>query len=139
MGVIHMGTDLPLADWMSAVARQRPDAVVIAVPMPSDVAPAVELVRGVVARQTLIAVGGQHQDVVVEAGSLGDPLAVCSRPLDQWRCRCAAGSAGICSDLAVSKVCPQSKCDGCLGRTPSQCLGEINQARDAGRVQGTIS
>jgi MerR family transcriptional regulator, light-induced transcriptional regulator len=76
MGVIHMGTDLPLADWMSAVARQRPDAVVIAAPMPSDVAPAVELVRGVVARQTLIAVGGQHQDVVVEAGSLGDPLAV---------------------------------------------------------------
>jgi DNA-binding transcriptional MerR regulator len=76
MGVIHMGTDLPLADWMSAVARQRPDAVVIAVPMPSDVAPAVELVRGVVARQTLIAVGGQHQDAVVETGSLGDPLAV---------------------------------------------------------------
>ena len=28
------------------------------------------------ARQTLIAVGGQHQDAVVEAGSLGDPLAV---------------------------------------------------------------
>jgi MerR family transcriptional regulator, light-induced transcriptional regulator len=76
MGVIYMGTDLPLADWMSAVARQRPDAVVIAIPTPSDVAPAVELVRGVVARQTLIAVGGQHQDVVVEAGSLGDPLAV---------------------------------------------------------------
>jgi DNA-binding transcriptional MerR regulator/methanogenic corrinoid protein MtbC1 len=75
MAVIHMGTDLPLADWMSAVARQRPDAVVIAVPMPSDVAPAMELVRGIVARQTLIAVGGQHQDAVVEAGSLGDPLA----------------------------------------------------------------
>ena len=76
IGVIYLGTDLPLADWMSAVARQRPDAVVIAVPMPSDVAPAVELVRGVVARQTLIAVGGQHQDAVVDAGALGDPLAV---------------------------------------------------------------
>jgi len=50
--------------------------VVIAIPTPSDVAAAVELVRGVVARQTLIAVGGQHQEVVVEAGSLGDPLAV---------------------------------------------------------------
>lgn len=76
IGVIHMGTDLPLADWLSTVARQRPDAVVIAVPTPGDVAPAVELVRGIMARQTLIAVGGQHQDAVVEAGALGDPSAV---------------------------------------------------------------
>jgi hypothetical protein len=36
----------------------------------------VELVRGIMARQTLIAVGGQHQDAVVEAGVLGDPSAV---------------------------------------------------------------
>ena len=76
MGVVHLGTDLPLADWLSAVVRQRPDAVVIAVPTPGDVAPAVELVRGVVAGQTPIAVGGQYQDEVVEAGSLGDPSAV---------------------------------------------------------------
>ena len=76
IGVIHLGTDLPLTDWLSAVARQRPDAVVIAVPMPSDVAPAVELVRGVLAGQTPIAVGGQYQDDVVEAGSSGDPSAV---------------------------------------------------------------
>jgi MerR family transcriptional regulator, light-induced transcriptional regulator len=76
MGVVHLGTDLPLADWLSAVVRQQPDAVVIAVPTPGDVAPAVELVRGVVAGQTLIAVGGQYQDEVVEAGSLGDPSAV---------------------------------------------------------------
>ena len=74
--VIHLGTDLPLSDWLSAVARQRPDAVVIAVPMPSDVAPAVELVRGVLAGQTPMAVGGQYQDEVVAAGSLGDPSAV---------------------------------------------------------------
>lgn len=76
IGVIHLGTDLPLADWLSTVARQRPDAVVIAVPMPSDVAPAVELVRGVLAGQTAIAVGGQYEDEVVAAGSLGDPSAV---------------------------------------------------------------
>jgi methanogenic corrinoid protein MtbC1 len=76
IGVIHLGTDLPLADWLSAVARQRPDAVVIAVPMPSDVASAVELVRGVLGSQTPIAVGGQYQDEVVAAGSLGDPSAV---------------------------------------------------------------
>jgi MerR family transcriptional regulator, light-induced transcriptional regulator len=95
MGVIHMGTDLPRADWMSAVARQRPDAVVIAVPMPSDVAPAVELVRGVLARQTLIAVGGQHQDAVVEAGSLGDPLAVALG-------HSISGAAAALRDLLVS-------------------------------------
>ena len=94
MGVIYMGTDLPLADWMSAVARQRPDAVVIAVPMPSDVAPAVELVRGVVARQTLMAVGGQYQ-VVVEAGSLGDPLAVALG-------HSISGAAAALRDLLVS-------------------------------------
>jgi MerR family transcriptional regulator, light-induced transcriptional regulator len=95
MGVIHLGTDLPLADWMSAVARQRPDAVVIAVPMHSDVPPAVELVRGVVARQTLIAVGGQHQDVVVDAGSLGDPLAVALG-------HSISGGAGALRELLVS-------------------------------------
>jgi MerR family transcriptional regulator, light-induced transcriptional regulator len=95
MGVIHMGTDLPLADWMSSIARQRPDAVVIAVPMPNDVAPAVELVRGVVARQTLIAVGGQHQDAVVEAGSLGDPLAVALG-------HSISGAAAALRDLLVS-------------------------------------
>jgi DNA-binding transcriptional MerR regulator len=95
MGVIHMGTDLPLADWMSAIARQRPGAVIIAVPMPSDVAPAVELVRGVVARQTLIAVGGQHQDAVVEAGSLGDPLAVALG-------HSISGGAAALRDLLVS-------------------------------------
>jgi MerR family transcriptional regulator, light-induced transcriptional regulator len=76
IGVIHLGTDLTLTDWLSAVARQRPDAVVIAVPTPSDVAPAVKLVRGVLAGQTPIAVGGQYQDEVVEAGSFGDRSAV---------------------------------------------------------------
>src|SRR5829696_881700 len=44
LAVLHMGTDLPLSDWLSAVERQRPDAVVFAVPTPGDLAPAVELV-----------------------------------------------------------------------------------------------
>jgi hypothetical protein len=38
----------------------------------------------------------------------------------------------------VSKVCTQSAYDDCSGRTPRQRLGEINQARNPGRVQGII-
>jgi DNA-binding transcriptional MerR regulator len=74
--VVHLGTDLPLADWLSAVVRQQPAAVVIAAPTSADVGPAVELVKGLVARQTLAAVGGQHQDAVVEAGPFDDQSAV---------------------------------------------------------------
>jgi MerR family transcriptional regulator, light-induced transcriptional regulator len=76
LAVLHMGTDLPLPDWLSAVERQRPDAVVLAVPTPSDVEPAVELVRGLLSRQTLVALGGQHQEAVVEAGVWADRSAV---------------------------------------------------------------
>jgi MerR family transcriptional regulator, light-induced transcriptional regulator len=73
LAVLHIGTDLPLADWLSAVQRQRPDAVVLAVPTASDVAAAVELVKGLSARQTLVALGGQQQEAVVEAaGAWGD-------------------------------------------------------------------
>lgn len=77
LAVLHMGTDLPLPDWLSAVERQRPDAVVLAVPMPGDLAPAVELVRGLLARQTLVALGGQQQEAVVEAAdALGEAAVV---------------------------------------------------------------
>ena len=70
LAVFHMGTDLPLPDWLSAVERQRPDVVVLAVPTPSDVEPAVELVSGLLSRQTLVALGGQHQEAVVEAAGV---------------------------------------------------------------------
>jgi methanogenic corrinoid protein MtbC1 len=77
LAVLHMGTDLPLADWLSAAERQRPDAVVLAVPTPSDVAAAVALVNGLSARQTLVALGGQQQEAVVEAAATwGDRPAV---------------------------------------------------------------
>jgi MerR family transcriptional regulator, light-induced transcriptional regulator len=77
LAVLHMGTDLPLPDWLSAVERQQPDAVVLAVPTPSDVAPAVELVKGLLARRTLVAIGGQYQDMVVKVASTsGDRSAV---------------------------------------------------------------
>ena len=67
LAVLHMGTDLPLSDWLSAVDRQQPDAVVLAVPTRSDVAPAVELVQRLSARQTFVALGGQYQEAVVDA------------------------------------------------------------------------
>jgi MerR family transcriptional regulator, light-induced transcriptional regulator len=67
LAVLHLGTDLPLADWLSAVERQQPDAVVVAVPTPSDVASAAKLVQRLSARQTLVALGGQYQEAVVEA------------------------------------------------------------------------
>lgn len=67
LAVLHMGTDLPLSDWLSAVERQQPDAVVLAVPTRSDVAPAVELVQRLSARQTFVALGGQYQEAVVDA------------------------------------------------------------------------
>ena len=70
--VLHMGTDLPLADWLSTVERQRPDAVVLAVPTRSDVAAAVALVNGLSTRQTLVALGGQQQEAVMAAASTGD-------------------------------------------------------------------
>ena len=72
LAVLHMGTDLPLADWLSTVERQRPDAVVLAVPTRSDVAAAVALVNGLSTRQTLVALGGQQQEAVMAAAGTGD-------------------------------------------------------------------
>ena len=67
LAVIHLGPDLPLPDWLTAAQRHRPDAVVIAVPTPSDVASALEIVEGFAGRRTLVAIGGRHQDAVLEA------------------------------------------------------------------------
>ena len=76
LAVLHMGTDLPIPDWLSAVERQRPDAVVLAVPTPSDVEPAVKLVRGLLSRQTLVMLGGQYQEAVIEAAGARGEAAV---------------------------------------------------------------
>jgi methanogenic corrinoid protein MtbC1 len=77
LAVLHMGTDLPLGDWLSAVERQRPDAVVLAVPTAGDIAAAVALVNGLSARRTLVALGGQQQEAVVAAADTeGDRPAV---------------------------------------------------------------
>jgi methanogenic corrinoid protein MtbC1 len=77
LAVLHMGTDLPLGDWLSAVERQRPDAVVLAVPTARDIAATVALVNGLSARRTLVALGGQQQEAVVAAaGTEGGRPAV---------------------------------------------------------------
>ena len=77
LAVIHLGPDLPLPDWLTAAERHQPDAVVIAVPTRSDVAPALEIVEGFAGRRALVAIGGQHQDAVVKAaGRLGSRSVV---------------------------------------------------------------
>jgi DNA-binding transcriptional MerR regulator/methylmalonyl-CoA mutase cobalamin-binding subunit len=77
LAVVHLGSDLPLADWLTAAERHRPDAIVLAAPTPSDVAPVVEIIEGIATSRTLIAIGGRHQDEVVEATiRLGHPAAL---------------------------------------------------------------
>ena len=39
MTVLHLGPDLPLRDWLVAVERHQPDAVVMAVPTIADIQP----------------------------------------------------------------------------------------------------
>ena len=81
LAVVYLGPDLPLRDWLTAADRHQPDAVVIAVPTRSDVAPALEIVEGFAGRQELVGIGGRHQDAVLEAaGQLGGRSAV---PLGQ--------------------------------------------------------
>jgi MerR family transcriptional regulator, light-induced transcriptional regulator len=88
LAVIHLGSDLPLRDWLSAADWHQPDAVVIAVPTLSDVAPALEIVEGFAGRRELVAIGGRHQDAVLErAGRLGGRSAV---PLGQSIARAAS-------------------------------------------------
>jgi len=67
LAVVHLGQDLPLADWLTAVERHRPDAVVLAVPTRTDVSPALEIVEALAASRGLLAIGGRHQDAVVNA------------------------------------------------------------------------
>ena len=77
LAVVHLGPDLPLQDWLIAAERHQPDAVVIAAPTRNDVASALQIVEGLRSRRVLVAIGGQHQDAVVEAASrLGSRSAV---------------------------------------------------------------
>ena len=95
LAVVYLGPDLPLRDWLTAADRHQPDAVVIAVPTLSDVAAALEIVEGFAGRQELVAIGGRHQDAVLEAaGRLRGRSAV---PLGQS----IAGAASQLRDRLV--------------------------------------
>jgi methanogenic corrinoid protein MtbC1 len=77
LAVVHLGSDLPLADWLTAAERHRPDGVVLAAPTPSDVAPVLEIIEGIGTGRALVAIGGRHQNEVVEATiRLGHPAAL---------------------------------------------------------------
>jgi DNA-binding transcriptional MerR regulator len=77
LAVVHLGPDLPLQDWLTAAELHQPDAVVIAAPTLNDVASALQIVEGLVGRRVLVAIGGRHQDAVVEAaGRLGSQSVV---------------------------------------------------------------
>ncbi len=77
MAVLHLGPDLPMRDWLVAVERHRPDAVVIAVPTISDIQPAAQIIKGLAGHPVLIAVGGRYQAATVEAAEpSGDQLVI---------------------------------------------------------------
>ena len=76
MAVLYLGPDLPVRDWFVAVQRHQPDAVVIAVPTAADIQPAAGLIKGLVAHDVLIAVGGRYQDETVSAANLSDNVSV---------------------------------------------------------------
>ena len=77
LAVVHLGPDLPLADWLTAAARREPDAIVVAVPTLNDVATTLEIVDGLAGGQLLVAIGGRHQQAVVEEITrLGYPAAL---------------------------------------------------------------
>jgi MerR family transcriptional regulator, light-induced transcriptional regulator len=72
MAVLHLGPDLPVRDWLVAVERHRPDAVVIAVPTIADIQPAAEIVSSLAVRPVLVAVGGRYQNAAVESAEPSD-------------------------------------------------------------------
>jgi MerR family transcriptional regulator, light-induced transcriptional regulator len=75
MAVLHLGPDLPVRDWLVAVERHQPDAVVIAVPTIADIQPAAQIIKGLLGHPVLIAVGGRYQLAAVEAAEpSGDQL-----------------------------------------------------------------
>lgn len=76
MAVLHLGPDLPLRDWLVAVERHQPDAVVLAVPTVADVQPAAAVISGLAAHQVLIAVGGRYQEATVGSTHLSEDQLV---------------------------------------------------------------
>lgn len=65
LATIWLGADVPVEDWATAVAADRPDAVVLALPMPQDSEGARRVVDAIRRQRPdlLIAVGGGAQDL----------------------------------------------------------------------------
>jgi DNA-binding transcriptional MerR regulator len=77
MAVLHLGPDLPVRDWLVAVERHQPDAVVIAVPTIADIQPAAQIIKSLAGHPVLVTVGGRHQLATVEAAEpSGDQLVI---------------------------------------------------------------
>jgi DNA-binding transcriptional MerR regulator/methanogenic corrinoid protein MtbC1 len=66
LAVVHLGPDLPVVDWLTAAERHQPDAVVLAAPTLTDVSPALEVVEALTTSRALLAIGGRHQDAVMD-------------------------------------------------------------------------
>jgi methylmalonyl-CoA mutase cobalamin-binding subunit len=76
--VMHLGADLPVADWLDAAMQTDAAAVVVGVVSRMDVASAQALVDALQAARPMmpIAVGGQAADQVIASGVLALPAGV---------------------------------------------------------------
>lgn len=84
LDVTYLGADVPRESWVSATRGLRPDAVVLAAPMRSDVPPVRETVAalGVSCPNTPVYVGGSAQDEVGDgARPLGHSIGQAARDL----------------------------------------------------------
>ncbi|WP_153504380.1 MerR family transcriptional regulator [Cumulibacter manganitolerans] len=84
LSVDYLGADLPVADWVAAVAAREATAIVLAVPRAGDVPAAQQLVQAVQHAHpgTLVALGGAQQDVVGGATvPLGHEVGAASQAL----------------------------------------------------------
>lgn len=84
LDVLYLGPDLPVADWVDAVTRQRAHAMVISVPLAADADAVSDVIAAVraVAPQVRVGVGGTHQDLITDpVHKLGHDIGAGARSL----------------------------------------------------------
>ena len=82
LDVLYLGADLPAADWVQAVERHRAVGIILAVPLPTDVPAAREVIAAVRSGHPdiWVGVGGTYQDDVdATATPLGHDIAAAAR------------------------------------------------------------
>jgi DNA-binding transcriptional MerR regulator/methanogenic corrinoid protein MtbC1 len=82
--VDYLGSDLPVEDWVDAVTKRQPAAVVLAVPTPADVEPVRDVVTALRAQHpgVVVTVGGREQDHAPPAATrLGHGVGAAARML----------------------------------------------------------